>query len=87
MAELQTIVLAFECVLFSCSVDLFTNSQAALDACRLDLKSYSDILGNECANTFAKVAAIFNWHLPYLVSKHYFKASDIAVSGNSKHFV
>ncbi|KAG9291641.1 hypothetical protein G9A89_022060 [Geosiphon pyriformis] len=34
MMELQAITLAFECILPSCSVDLFSNSQAALDACK-----------------------------------------------------
>ncbi|KAG9296989.1 hypothetical protein G9A89_008575 [Geosiphon pyriformis] len=34
MAELQAIVLALKCIPSSCSVDLFLNSQAALDACK-----------------------------------------------------
>ncbi|KAG9305747.1 hypothetical protein G9A89_005145 [Geosiphon pyriformis] len=34
LTELQAIALALECVLFSCSIDLFLDSQAALDACR-----------------------------------------------------
>ncbi|KAG9292411.1 hypothetical protein G9A89_015281 [Geosiphon pyriformis] len=37
LTELQAIALALECVLFSRLVDLFLDSQAALDACRLEL--------------------------------------------------
>ncbi|KAG9288919.1 hypothetical protein G9A89_019541 [Geosiphon pyriformis] len=36
LTELQAIALALECVLFSRSIDLFSDSQAALDACRLE---------------------------------------------------
>ncbi|KAG9284473.1 hypothetical protein G9A89_014077 [Geosiphon pyriformis] len=34
MVELQAIALALECILSSCSVNLFLDSQAALDACK-----------------------------------------------------
>ncbi|KAG9298626.1 hypothetical protein G9A89_012694 [Geosiphon pyriformis] len=37
MTELQAIALALECVPSSCSVDLFSDSQAALDACKSEL--------------------------------------------------
>ncbi|KAG9291358.1 hypothetical protein G9A89_003462 [Geosiphon pyriformis] len=39
MAELQAIALALKCVLFSCSVKVCLDSQAALDACVSDLRS------------------------------------------------
>ncbi|KAG9286462.1 hypothetical protein G9A89_014628 [Geosiphon pyriformis] len=37
LTELQAIALAFECVPPSCSINLFSDSQAALDACKLEL--------------------------------------------------
>ncbi|KAG9284576.1 hypothetical protein G9A89_004618 [Geosiphon pyriformis] len=37
LTKLQTIALALECVPSSCSIDLFSNNQAALDACKLEL--------------------------------------------------
>ncbi|KAG9296530.1 hypothetical protein G9A89_015122 [Geosiphon pyriformis] len=103
LAELQAIALALECVPLFCLVDLFSDSQVALDACRsksllfcLDFRnrcwiehyhiSYSDVLGNECADALAKKAAFSAWHLPYMVDEHFLKAGGTAVSGNSRHF-
>ncbi|KAG9305251.1 hypothetical protein G9A89_001513 [Geosiphon pyriformis] len=39
MAELQAVVLALECVSFSCLVKMCLDSQAALDACVSELRS------------------------------------------------
>ncbi|KAG9305025.1 hypothetical protein G9A89_007428 [Geosiphon pyriformis] len=62
MTELQAIVLAFECVPFFHSVDLFMDSQAALDAYVRwhKIRSYSGISGNKHANMLAKAAAVSN---------------------------
>ncbi|KAG9293704.1 hypothetical protein G9A89_019041 [Geosiphon pyriformis] len=38
IAKLQAIALAFECVPFSCSIDLFLDSQAILDAYKSELE-------------------------------------------------
>ncbi|KAG9297612.1 hypothetical protein G9A89_011127 [Geosiphon pyriformis] len=44
ITELQTIALAFECVLSSRSINLFSDSQAVLDACRLkSVLAYSNL--------------------------------------------
>ncbi|KAG9298031.1 hypothetical protein G9A89_018859 [Geosiphon pyriformis] len=83
IVELQAIVLALECILFSHFVNLFINSQTALDTCRSELmlvKGHFGILRNKHADILVK-------HLSYLVSKCYVKTSSIAVFGNSRHFV
>ncbi|KAG9305451.1 hypothetical protein G9A89_021169 [Geosiphon pyriformis] len=90
LMELQAIALAFECVPLFHLVDLFSDSQATLDACRSEsllIKSHSGISGNEHANALAKNAVLSVWHLPYLVSEHFLSTGDIVVSDNSKHFI
>ncbi|KAG9298304.1 hypothetical protein G9A89_002792 [Geosiphon pyriformis] len=121
MAELQAIALALECVPSFHLIDLFLDSQTALDAYRSEflllgpdfknhcwiechhivnvicwknlwinwvkVRGHSGVLGNECANMFAKAAASSGWHLPHLISEQFLKAGDIAISGNSRHFV
>ncbi|KAG9286810.1 hypothetical protein G9A89_012360 [Geosiphon pyriformis] len=48
LAELQTIALAFKCVPFSRSVDLFSDSQAALNACKLEIELVRPDFRNQC---------------------------------------
>ncbi|KAG9302478.1 hypothetical protein G9A89_006442 [Geosiphon pyriformis] len=48
LAELQTIILALECIPRSCSVCLFLDSQAALDACKLKLNLMHSDFCNWC---------------------------------------
>ncbi|KAG9286510.1 hypothetical protein G9A89_014676 [Geosiphon pyriformis] len=48
LAELQTVALALECVLLSSSVCLFSDSQLALDACRLELGLVYPNYHNQC---------------------------------------
>ncbi|KAG9284235.1 hypothetical protein G9A89_002045 [Geosiphon pyriformis] len=63
LAELQTIVLVLECILSSCSMVLYLDSQVALDACIqknisvkwVKVKGHSDIVDNNHADTFAYV--------------------------------
>ncbi|KAG9307152.1 hypothetical protein G9A89_016980 [Geosiphon pyriformis] len=57
LVELQTIALALECVFFLCSVNLFSDSQSALNAC------HSGVSGNECTDTIAGDAFLYNWYL------------------------
>ncbi|KAG9306144.1 hypothetical protein G9A89_016048 [Geosiphon pyriformis] len=121
IAELQMIALALKCIPLSHSIDLFLDSQAALDVCRFEssllgpdfrnhcwmehyhivnvicqknlrvnwvkVRGHSGVLGNKCANMFAKTAALSGWHLPHSISKQFLKTGNIAISGNSRHFV
>ncbi|KAG9288511.1 hypothetical protein G9A89_015717 [Geosiphon pyriformis] len=78
LMELQAIALVLECVLFSHLIDLFLDSQAALDAYVSD---------NKHADALAKDAVFSAWRLSHLVSERFLCAGDMAVSGNSRHFV
>ncbi|KAG9284320.1 hypothetical protein G9A89_007475 [Geosiphon pyriformis] len=74
LTELQAIALALECVPSSHSVDLFSDSQAALNACKLEMELvYPDF--KNC------------WHLPHSVDECYLRGGEAAISGNSRHFV
>ncbi|KAG9297034.1 hypothetical protein G9A89_008620 [Geosiphon pyriformis] len=82
MTELQAIALALNCISFSHSVDLFLDSQAALDACKLESVLACLDFRNWCW------AAVFSDRcLPHMVSKHFFRANSMTVFGNSRHFV
>ncbi|KAG9301636.1 hypothetical protein G9A89_016706 [Geosiphon pyriformis] len=48
MAELHAVVLALECVPFSCSVVINTNSQATIDACASELGLIAPDFRNKC---------------------------------------
>ncbi|KAG9291984.1 hypothetical protein G9A89_017883 [Geosiphon pyriformis] len=48
MAELQAIALTLECVPLSCSINLFSNSQTALDACKSESKLIYPDFRNQC---------------------------------------
>ncbi|KAG9297318.1 hypothetical protein G9A89_002007 [Geosiphon pyriformis] len=48
LTELMAIALALECVPFSCSVDLFSDSQAVLDACKLKMELVYPDFRNRC---------------------------------------
>ncbi|KAG9296096.1 hypothetical protein G9A89_011948 [Geosiphon pyriformis] len=99
MVELQAISLALECVLSSCSVNLFSNSQAALDACKsesllknldvnwIKVKSHLGILDNVWADALVMDAASSSWQLSHIVGKCFLKAGSTAISGNLRHFV
>ncbi|KAG9299734.1 hypothetical protein G9A89_013094 [Geosiphon pyriformis] len=98
MSELQVIALALKYVLSSHAVDLFSDSQVALDAYKSEsllahpdfrnhFKSHLGILGNEHVDELAKDAALSTWHLSHSVSKRFLKTGGSVVSGNSRHFV
>ncbi|KAG9300151.1 hypothetical protein G9A89_010561 [Geosiphon pyriformis] len=90
MAKLQAIVLALECTFPFNLVQIFSDSQSALDACKSELdliKSHLEVLDNMCANVFAKTACFSNWFFSYCFADCYIKAGDGIVFANSKHFV
>ncbi|KAG9301275.1 hypothetical protein G9A89_012658 [Geosiphon pyriformis] len=86
LTELQAIALALECVSSFQSVDLFSDSQAIVDAYKSEsLLVYLDfrnrcIPDNERADAFAKEATFSAWHLLYLVGEHFLKVGGIMVS-------
>ncbi|KAG9292357.1 hypothetical protein G9A89_015227 [Geosiphon pyriformis] len=60
MAKLQVVVLALECILSSSLVHIFSNSQSALDACKLELDllfEHHHIMGVIC-----KKNLVVSWH-------------------------
>ncbi|KAG9292351.1 hypothetical protein G9A89_015221 [Geosiphon pyriformis] len=92
LAKLQAIALALECVPFFRLVDLFSDSQTALDTCRsesllIKVVDYLGVSGNEHADALAKNTALSAWHLPHLVSERFLKTGVDTVFGNSRHFV
>ncbi|KAG9287170.1 hypothetical protein G9A89_003018 [Geosiphon pyriformis] len=99
MTELQAVVLALECVLFSCSVDLYLDSQAAIDTCVsemlfdkdfivywIKIKDHSGIASNVKTDTFASEAADSPVFLPVGVQKHFLITENMAMFGNTCHF-
>ncbi|KAG9305543.1 hypothetical protein G9A89_003606 [Geosiphon pyriformis] len=60
LMELQAIALALECVPSFCSVDLFSDSQAALDACKAEFLLYW-IEQHHIANIVCKKNLDVNW--------------------------
>ncbi|KAG9292783.1 hypothetical protein G9A89_006344 [Geosiphon pyriformis] len=89
--ELQTIALALKCIPSFYSVNLFLDSQVALNACKLEsvlnldvnwikVKGYSGVFNNKHANALAKAAVFFNRHLSYIISEQFFQANDVTVS-------
>ncbi|KAG9307685.1 hypothetical protein G9A89_023250 [Geosiphon pyriformis] len=78
MAELQAVALALECVPSSCSVVLYLDSQAAIDACVSEdknlsvnwvkVKSHASVLGNVRADKSAGKAAGSFYVLPIRAS-------------------
>ncbi|KAG9290185.1 hypothetical protein G9A89_022161 [Geosiphon pyriformis] len=102
LTELQAIALALKCVSAAHSVHLFLDSQAALNACRLEfdlvcldfynwcwhkIKSHSGVLENDYANSFANTVSFSGWYLPLCISEYFLLVDGSVVSGNSRHFV
>ncbi|KAG9295905.1 hypothetical protein G9A89_006644 [Geosiphon pyriformis] len=90
LTELQAIALALKCVSPSCLIDLFSDSQAALDACKLELdfrNCHLGVLGNKCVNKLARAVAFSSWNLPHSINECYLRIGGAAISGNSRHFV
>ncbi|KAG9286454.1 hypothetical protein G9A89_014620 [Geosiphon pyriformis] len=91
----SAIALALECVSAAHSIDLFLNSQGALDACRSELslvcsdfrnqywhkvKSHFGILENDCADSIADTTSLFGWYLFSCMDKHFLLADGSVVS-------
>ncbi|KAG9291853.1 hypothetical protein G9A89_012138 [Geosiphon pyriformis] len=98
LTELQAVVLALECVPFSCQVILHTDSQAAINVCLSELSCTMPDFHNQC---WLKRRHIFNlvrkkdlevvWvkvksHSGVSVHEHYLVAENTAISGNACHF-
>ncbi|KAG9285350.1 hypothetical protein G9A89_010825 [Geosiphon pyriformis] len=87
--DLGAIALALECVPFSHSINLFLNSQAALDAYNKNLnvnwykvKSHLGVLGNIHVDELARAAALFSWTLPHSINECYLRVGSTAISGS-----
>ncbi|KAG9293644.1 hypothetical protein G9A89_018981 [Geosiphon pyriformis] len=89
ITELQAITLAFEYIPPLCSVDLFSDSQVALDACKLEsvlgqalpyFKDHSGVSGNKHADALTRTVAFSNRCLPHMVSEWFLQADDTIVS-------
>ncbi|KAG9302707.1 hypothetical protein G9A89_005181 [Geosiphon pyriformis] len=92
MNELQAVALALECVLSFCSVEVCLDSQAALDACVLELKidskeHFCGLVGNNCRDVLAGISAHSSLLLPTNVCEHFMMANGTLISGNIQHFV
>ncbi|KAG9294989.1 hypothetical protein G9A89_017783 [Geosiphon pyriformis] len=102
LAELQAIALALECISAACSVNLFLDSQAALDICKSELSLVCPDFRNQywvkcqhirnghsgiSENDHADTASLSGWYLPPCVDGHFLLADGGVVSGNSRHFI
>ncbi|KAG9285323.1 hypothetical protein G9A89_010798 [Geosiphon pyriformis] len=90
---LDAIVLALKCILFYNSVHFFTDSQTALDICKLELnvnwhkiKDYSGVLGNKYANALVDTVSFSFWYLLLWLKEYYIVAESGVVSDNSRYF-
>ncbi|KAG9298858.1 hypothetical protein G9A89_015879 [Geosiphon pyriformis] len=88
MAELQAVALFLECVLSFCFLDLYFDSQAAINTCILEVALASFWgLSNDRVDAATGVTADFLFYLPMGVCKHFLITEDTVVSGNACHFV
>ncbi|KAG9294403.1 hypothetical protein G9A89_001908 [Geosiphon pyriformis] len=51
------------------------------------VKGHSGVLGNDCTDSIADTAALFDWFLSSHVTERFLLAGGGIVSGNSRHFV
>ncbi|KAG9302342.1 hypothetical protein G9A89_008834 [Geosiphon pyriformis] len=93
MAELQTVVLALECVPSFCGVDMERRHiynlvwDKDLNVHWIKIKSHSGVASNIKADTLAGKAAGSLVFLPIRVQKYFLMTEGLAVSGNTCHFV
>ncbi|KAG9307666.1 hypothetical protein G9A89_023231 [Geosiphon pyriformis] len=102
LAELQAIALALECIPLFCSVDLFSDSQAALNACKSESLLIHPDFRNQCWIEHCHITDVIqnknlnmNWvkikgHSGVLgnkIGECFLRSSDSVVFGNLRHFV
>ncbi|KAG9300150.1 hypothetical protein G9A89_010560 [Geosiphon pyriformis] len=75
LAELQAVALALKCVPVDCSVRLFLDSQAALDACKLEVDLVCPDFHNQCW--------VEHWHIRNVICRKNLKVSWHKVKGHS----
>ncbi|KAG9292350.1 hypothetical protein G9A89_015220 [Geosiphon pyriformis] len=75
LAELQAIALALECMPAACSVNLFSDSQAALDACKSELSLVCPDFRNQCW--------VECWHIQNVIHSKNLRVSWHKVKGHS----
>ncbi|KAG9298736.1 hypothetical protein G9A89_012804 [Geosiphon pyriformis] len=94
MAELQTVTLALECVLFSSLVSIFIDSQSAFNTCRLELDLLYPDFQNCCWIEQHHIMGVIHKknldvirHLSHQIKECYVKTDDSTISANIRHFV
>ncbi|KAG9292117.1 hypothetical protein G9A89_005261 [Geosiphon pyriformis] len=92
--KLQAVALVLECVPSFCTVVLYLDSQAAIDACVSemflaisDFYGHSGVIGNVVTDAAADHAICSKFFLPVRVHKRFLVAEATAVSDNVCHFV
>ncbi|KAG9284300.1 hypothetical protein G9A89_002110 [Geosiphon pyriformis] len=58
-----------------------------LDVNWIKIKGHSGVLGNECANIFARAAAFSDVYLPHMINEHFLRAGDTAIGSGSQVLV
>ncbi|KAG9300424.1 hypothetical protein G9A89_010049 [Geosiphon pyriformis] len=93
LAELQAVVLALECVLSSCSIVLYSDSQSAIDVCISKTSSTTPDFHNQCwierlqiTDALANEAISSFFFLPVNIWKRFLVAEKTAISGNVCYF-
>ncbi|KAG9299839.1 hypothetical protein G9A89_003383 [Geosiphon pyriformis] len=91
LTELQAIALALECVLASCTVTLYSDSQSAIDVCvsktSLPLSDFHKVLSNIKADELASKTTTSSFTLSVGIQKWFLVAENTAMSGNAHHFI
>ncbi|KAG9303845.1 hypothetical protein G9A89_018742 [Geosiphon pyriformis] len=77
--RVQIIAVALECVLLSCSVVIYFDSQVALDA-YVKVKEHFGVFGNDQTNTMACAAFQSSLFLPVEIHDRFFVADSLVVS-------
>ncbi|KAG9284150.1 hypothetical protein G9A89_022924, partial [Geosiphon pyriformis] len=96
LVELQAIALALECILSSSSVCLFSDSQSALDVCKVELgllhsdfhiKGHFGVEENKQADLIAGFDSLSSWFLPPCLDEHFLVTDGVVISGLEVKFL